>query len=348
MREGAINLYSDTQTRPCARMREIIATADVGDEQHGVDPSVNALCERTAALLGKEAAVFLPSGTMCNEIAIAVHCRPGDELYAHHTAHIIHFEGGGPAAIAGVVMRALPGDRGLYEPEALAEALRAPGNRYAPRSRLVCVEQTSNMGGGAVWPAEQLDAVAALARERALATHMDGARLMNAAVAAGVPPARMCRDFDSVWIDLSKGLGCPMGGVLAGTRAFIDEAWRWKQRLGGSLRQAGMMAAAGLFALEHRVERLAEDHDNARRFAEIVAREQGVTIAGAPVESNLVFIDVSGSGKQAPSLSAALEAQGINIGAMGPGMLRAVTHLDVDREQVETAAKALVALLRAA
>jgi threonine aldolase len=347
MREGAINLYSDTQTRPCAQMRQVIAEAPVGDEQHGADPSVIALCRRAAALLGKEAAVFLPSGTMCNEIAIAVHCRPGDEIYAHHSAHVINFEGGGPSAIAGAAPHGLPGERGLYRPDSLAAALRDPGNRYAPRSRLVCVEQTSNMGGGAVWPLAQLDAISALARQHDLHTHMDGARLMNAVVASGVDAATQCRGFDSCWIDLSKGLGCPMGGVLAGSEAFIDEAWRWKQRLGGALRQAGMMAAAGLFALEHRVQRLAEDHDNARRFAEIVSAVDGVRILGAPVETNLVFVDVSGCASSAPALSAALEAQGINIGAMGPGVLRAVTHLDVTAEQVETAANALVTLLRA-
>lgn len=346
MKEGAINLYSDTQTRPCDEMRRVIAQAEVGDEQHGIDPTVNRLCAMVAELLGKEAAVFLPSGTMCNELAILVHCRPGDEIYAHSTAHIINFEGGAPAALAGAVLRGLDGERGMYDADTLAGALRQP-NRYAPRSALVTVEQTANMGGGAVWPLARIQAVAAVARENGLAMHMDGARLMNAVVASAVDAAGYCAPFDSCWIDLSKGLGCPMGGVLAGSREFIDHVWPWKQRLGGALRQAGMMAAAGLFALQHRVTRLAEDHDNARRLAEIVSAVDGVSIVGGQVDTNLVFMDVSGTGKSAAHLSAALEQQGINIGAMGEHVLRAVTHLDVNREQVESAGHALARLAAA-
>lgn len=346
MKEGPINLYSDTQTRPCAEMRRVIAEASVGDEQHGIDPSVNELCERVSQLLGKEAAVFLPSGTMCNEIAILVHCRPGDEIYSHDSAHIVNFEGGGPSALAGAVLHGLPGPRGMFDASTLAAALRAP-SRYAPRSRLVCVEQTANLGGGAVWPLERIEAVAAVARDAGLRLHMDGARLMNAVAESGVAASAYCAPFDSCWIDLSKGLGCPMGGVLAGSREFIDEVWYWKQRMGGALRQAGMMAAAGVFALEHRVQRLTEDHENARRLAEIICAVEGIRIVDQQVDTNLVFIDVRGTGKSAAALSAALEERGINIGAMGETVLRAVTHLDVSREQVETAAHALVELATA-
>ena len=234
MNEPTINLYSDTQTRPGAEMRRAMAEAEVGDEQHGLDPTVNRLCASVAELLGKEAAMFLPSGTMCNEIAIAVHCRGGDEIYAHESSHIINFEGGGPSALAGASLFPLDGERGMYSAQTLAAAIRAPNNRYAPRPRLVVVEQTANMGGGSVWPLEQVISVAAQASERGLALHMDGARLLNAVVASGVEAAALCAPFDSCWIDLSKGLGCPMGGVLAGSREFIDAAWWWKQRMGGA------------------------------------------------------------------------------------------------------------------
>ncbi len=341
MKEGRINLYSDTQTRPSRAMREAMASAEVGDEQSFADPTVNALCERVAALLGKEAAVFLPSGTLCNEIALVVHCRPGDEIYAHGSAHIINFEGGGPAALAGAAVRALPGERGQYDADTLRAGIR-DGSRYGPRPRLVAVEQTANMGGGSVWPLDRMEAVCAVARERELATHMDGARLMNAVVASGIAAESFAAPFDSAWIDLSKGLGCPMGGVLAGTRDFIHEAWRAKQRMGGAMRQAGIIAAAGLHALEHNVQRLAEDHAHARRFAELAAAVDGVTLPHGPPDTNIVFLDVTGTGVAAPRIVARLEDAGINIGAMSTTLLRAVTHLDVDAAMVEEAAQAFV------
>lgn len=344
MKEGRINLYSDTQTRPSPAMRQAIANAPVGDEQGFLDPTVNALCEQTAQLLGKEAAMFLPSGTLCNEIAICVHCKPGDEIYAHHSAHIINFEGGAPAALAGASIRPLPGERGMYSVDDLASHIR-DGNRYAPKPRLVAVEQTANMGGGSVWPVQQLHAVAELALERGLASHMDGARLMNATISSGISAADHAAPFDSVWIDLSKGLGCPMGGVLAGSKAFINEAWRWKQRMGGAMRQAGMIAAAGLYALEHNVERLAEDHANARRFAQRVGQCEGVSLPFGSVDSNIVFVDVAATGLGAAAIASALEEQGINVGAMGKSLIRAVTHLDVDASMVEEAATAFVAVV---
>lgn len=346
MIEGRINLYSDTQTRPSQAMREAMARAPVGDEQSGADPTVNALCERVAALLGKQAAVFLPSGTMCNEIAIAVHCRPGDAVYAHRSAHIANFEGGGPSAIAGVQIRPLDGPRGQYTADTLRAGVAEFG-RYGPRPRLVEVEQTANLGGGSVWPIAELLRVAAVAREHGLALHLDGARLLNAAVAAGLEAKELAAPFDSAWIDLSKGLGCPLGGVLAGSADFIDEAWRWKQRLGGALRQAGIVAAAGLYALDHHVERLVDDHANARRFAGIAARCEGVAVIDPPVDTNIVFLDVAGAGVTAKAIGERLEAEGINVGAMGATVLRAVTHLDVDATMVEQAAHALVAAVQA-
>ena len=337
-----INLYSDTQTLPTPAMREAMARAPVGDEQRMEDPSVNRLCEMAAGLLGKESAVFLPSGTMCNEIAIRVHCSAGDEVIADRTAHIVHFEGGAPAALSGVMVASLDGERGVYSGAQARAAVRDPANRYAPRSRLLAVEQTANLGGGTVWPLAALRAVVEAAGEHDLATHMDGARLLNAAVASGAPARDHARGFDTVWIDLSKGLGCPVGAVLATSRSRIDDVWRWKQRLGGAMRQAGILAAAGIHALEHHVERLADDHRHARRFAEGAARVPGLALDLDSVESNIVYFEVEERvGRTAQEVSAALAERGVSIGALGPRRLRAVTHLDVAEADVDTALEAL-------
>ncbi len=333
-----INLYSDTQTLPTAAMREAMARAPVGDEQRMEDPSVNRLCERVAGLLGKDSAVFLPSGTMCNEIAIRVHCAAGDEVIADRTAHIVHFEGGAPAALSGVMIAPLDGDRGVYTGEQARAAVRDPANRYAPRSRLIAVEQTANLGGGTVWSIKALRSVVEVAREHDLATHMDGARLLNAVVASGAPAREHAIGFDTVWIDLSKGLGCPVGAVLATSGDRIDDVWRWKQRLGGAMRQAGILAAAGVHALDRHVDRLADDHRHARRFAEGVAGIDGLDLDLDSVESNIVYFEVEESvGRTGREISASLAERGVSIGALGPRLLRAVTHLDVAAADVDTA-----------
>lgn len=339
-----VNLYSDTQTRPTAAMRRAIAEAPVGDEQRAEDPSVNALCERVAALLGHEAALFLPSGTMCNEIAIAVHCRPGDEVLADVTSHLIHFEAGAPSALAGVLIGTLPGRRGVFAAADVDAATRAL-TRHSPRQRLVSIENTANLGGGTVWPLAGVEAVAAAARRRGLAVHMDGARLMNAVVASGTAAADYGRVCDSVWIDLTKGLGCPVGAVLAGSRDFIEEAWRLKHRWGGAMRQAGIVAAAGIYALDHHVDRLAEDHENARRLADGLADLPGLAVDRAAVETNMVYVDVAGTGRSAADIVAALGERDIVMGALGPTSIRAVTHLDVDRAGIERAIAAFAAAL---
>lgn len=335
-----INLYSDTQTLPTPAMRKAMAEAPVGDEQRGEDPTVNRLCEVVAKLTGKEAAVFLPSGTMCNEIAICVHCRPGDEIITDRTAHILNLEGGAPAALSGASIWPLEGSHGVFTAEQVQQGIR-PESRHTPRSRLVCVEQTANLGGGTVWPLETIQSVAKVARTHQLALHMDGARLFNAVIAAGIEAREYTAPFDSVWFDLSKGLGCPVGGVLTGSAAFIEEAWWWKQRLGGAMRQAGILAAAGLYALEHHIERLAEDHRNARRFAEYIAEIPGISVALETVETNIVFFDVTATGLSAVEISNKLKSYGVLIGATDKARLRAVTHLDISQTDIETAAHAL-------
>ena len=331
-----IDLVSDTSTRPTPAMRQAMAAAEVGDEQRGEDPTVNALNARVADLLDQEAAMFLPSGTMCNQVALATHCRPGDEIIAAETSHIIASEGAGAAVFAGCFVRAIPCERGIFSGHDVTRAVRGPKVK-SPRSRLVAVEQTNNRGGGAVWTTQDIASVVTAARDSGLALHMDGARLMNAVVASGVNAADFTRAFDSVWLDLTKGLGCPLGGVLAGSRAFIEDAGVWKHRFGGALRQAGIVAAAGLHALDHHLERLAEDHENARVLGERLAEIPGVALAPSEVETNIVFFDVEGTGRRARDIAEALERHGVRIGVEGRTRLRAVTHLDVDRHGVERA-----------
>ncbi|MCP5366565.1 MAG: threonine aldolase family protein [Hyphomicrobiales bacterium] len=341
-----IDLISDTGTRPTPGMRRAMAEAEVGDEQRGEDPSVLALCERVADLLGQEAALFLPSGTMCNQIAILLHCRPGDEVIAAESAHIVGTEGAGAAVLAGSFVRPIATSRGIFTGDDVAAAVRAPSAK-TPRSRLVEVEQTSNRGGGAVWPLETLRGVARAAKAHGLALHMDGARLLNASVATGVPAADYAGLCDSAWLDLSKGLGCPAGGVLAGPADFIKEAWVWKFRLGGAMRQAGILAAAGVYALDNHVDRMAEDHDNARRLWDGVAALPGVRMAHPDVPTNMVFFDVSETGRAAADIGADLRGHGVRIGIQGPDLMRAVTHLDVDRAGIDGAVQALGAVLAA-
>ncbi|HEY9539953.1 MAG TPA: GntG family PLP-dependent aldolase [Kiloniellaceae bacterium] len=339
MPEKIINLYSDTQTQPSKAMRLAMAEAPVGDEQRGDDPSVNRLCEMTAELLDKEAAVFLPSGTMCNQLAIHIHCRPGEEIIAHRTAHILNFEGGGTAAFSGAQVQGLDGARGQFSVEAAQAAIR-PKDRYHPQTRMIAVEQTANMGGGAIWSLDDIEALGELAARQGLAYHMDGARLLNAVVASGVAASRFAKPFDSLWIDLSKGLGCPVGAVLAGSREFVEEAWRLKQRSGGAMRQAGIIAAAGIYALEHNVERLAEDHANARLFAESLRNLPGIKVDPQEVETNIVFFDIAGTGMTADPFCDALKKRGIDLGGAGT-RIRIVTHLDVSREDIMAAVDAI-------
>ena len=326
-----INLLSDTQTRPTPAMREAIARAEVGDEQIGDDPTVNLLCERVAELLGKQAAVFMPSGTMCNVAATLVHCRPGDEILAHESAHIIAREGGAHAALGGFQITPLSGPDGQFAPETFRKALH-PRTRYQPPQTVVSVEQTANIGGGTIWKKAALDEVVKIAKANGLATHMDGARLLNACVATGIPARDMAEGWDSAWIDFSKGLGAPVGGVIAGSHGFIDEVWRWKQRLGGSMRQAGICAAACVYALDHHIDRLAEDHANARALARGLSQIAGIEVQHP--ETNLVFFNPDGAGMSGQKLVDSLRQRGVLL-AMMDGRIRACTHLDVSADMIE-------------
>ena len=326
-----INLLSDTQTRPTPAMREAMARAEVGDEQIGDDPTVNLLCERVADLLGKEAAVFMPSGTMCNVAATLAHCRPGDEILAHVSAHIIAREGGAHAALGGFQITPLPGDDGQFAPETFRAALH-PRSRYQPPQTVVSVEQTANIGGGTIWKKKALDEVAGIAKANGLITHMDGARLLNACVATNISARDMAAGWDSAWIDFSKGLGAPIGAAIAGSREFIDEVWRWKQRLGGSMRQAGICAAACIYALDHHVDRLADDHANARALARGLSQINGIEVQQP--ETNLVFFNPDRAGVGGDKMVADLRQRGVLL-AMMDGRIRACTHLDVTAAMIE-------------
>lgn len=339
-----INLYSDTQTRPTPAMREAMARAAVGDEQRGEDPTTNALCQRVAELLGMEAALYLPSGAMCNLVALKTHTQPGDAVICERECHIIRAECGGAGLVSGVIIDPLDSADGTFTAEQVEERVRHLSlGVYAPPPRLVCVENTHNFAGGTVWNRQQLASVATGAREAGLATHMDGARLLNASVALGVEPASLCTGYDSVWIDFSKGLGAPVGAALAGSRALIDKARRYKQMFGGGMRQSGIIAAGALYALEHHVGRLAEDHANAAALADAIEQIDGLALIRRP-QTNIVFFNVVRPGWNGARVQAALKDRGIDLSLLH-GRLRAVTHLDVDRAGIEQAAAALRAVM---
>lgn len=335
-----IDLYSDTQTRPSAGMRKAMADAEVGDEQRGEDPSTNLLQERVADLLGKEAALFLPSGTMCNQIAMLVHCRQGDEIIGAEVTHLFTSEAGGASALAGAQTWPIRCERGIFTGADVTAAVRAPG-RHNPISRVVVIEQTVNRGGGAIWSVDEIGDVARATQQHGLILHMDGARLMNAAVSSGIPVKDMTAQIDTAWTDLSKGLGCPVGGVLVGSRAFIDEAWRWKHRLGGALRQSGILAAAGLYALDHNLQKLAEDHENAVALGEAVAAVEGLKLFSPRIESNMVFFESTLPDISSRQIFETLLARGVRMGMTYGNMIRAVTHLDVSRDDIARAGEIL-------
>jgi threonine aldolase len=335
-----IDLRSDTVTRPSPAMRAAMAAAEVGDDVFGDDPTVNRLQERAAALLGKEAALFVPSGSMANQIAMKVHCQPGDGVIVGEHAHTMVHEGGGGSVISGVQF-AVAGRGGLYTARDLEAAYQAPDAYGAVPSRLVCVENTHD---GVVWPQHDVDAVAAFARDHGLALHLDGARLANAAVAQGVSLAALAAPFDTVSMCFSKGLGAPVGSVLAGRRALVERGHRVRKMLGGGMRQAGILAAAALHALDHNLDRLAEDHASARLLAERLTSVLGLSVDLARVQTNMVMVDLAATLPAAAEVEARLAERGVLCLAVGPRRLRLVTHLDVDRAACERAVDVFASL----
>jgi threonine aldolase len=327
------NFYSDTQTRASRAMRESILDIPLGDERHDEDPCTVELCARVAEMLGMEAAVFLPSGTMCNEIAIAVHCQPGDEVICTRKSHVIFAESGGPAALSGVMMNPIDDERGMMTPDQVTNAIR-PNSSFAPRSRLLITEQTSNLGGGSVWPAEQLSAVAATAKSFGLATHLDGARLMNAVVATGISAETYAQNYDSAWLGFTKGLGCPVGAVLAGSKEFIQRAWLFKRRWGGAMRQTGVLTAMCLYALDHNVNRLKDDHALALHIGEAI-RALPMVENMLPIDTNIVIFDVAATGPNAREVSNLLKQKGVTVTVVGSHRMRIVTHMDVNDKDGE-------------
>jgi len=327
-----IDFRSDTVTKPTAGMRRAIAEAEVGDDVYGEDPTVLRLEARVAERLGLEAALFVPSGTQANQVAIGAHCRAGDEVLTEAGSHILHYEGGAVPALWGVQPQPLPGERGLLKPEDVAAAVRED-NMHNPRTRLLSLENTHNRGGGSVWPVERFRAVVDVARKAGLAVHLDGARLFNAEVAAGVPASTWARLTDTTSVCFSKGLGAPVGSALAGRADLIKEARRLRKRLGGGMRQAGILAAAALYALDHHVERLAEDHANARRLAAALAEVPGVKVDAARVETNMVFAEFD---RPALEMVTLLGGHGVLTNpAGGPRTVRLVTHLDLSAADID-------------
>ena len=347
---GVIDLRSDTVTQPTPGMRAAIASAVVGDEQKREDPTVLELERRAAELLGQEEAVFLPTATMANQIALRSLSEPGDELIAEENSHVLIAEQGGPAFHAGLVTRPLPSAAGRFSPEQIRASFRAAGT-HTSRTRIVSVENTHNSSGGRVWPLAEIDAVVETARELDLRVHLDGARLLNASVATGVAAAEYGRRFDTVTLCLSKGLGCPLGAILATSAELAWKARRGKHLFGGAMRQAGIVAAAGVYALEHHVERLADDHARAHRLAEGLAAA-GLPVALDRVETNFAQLDVGPLGLAPAEAIARMRAEGVLLSpTVHPTVLRAVTHLDVSDddidEAIETIPRALGALVGA-
>jgi threonine aldolase len=344
---AAIDLRSDTVTRPTPAMRRAMAEAEVGDDVYGEDPTVNALQERVAALIGTEAALFVPSGSMANQIAIKVHTQPGDGVLVGGSAHNWMFEAGAAGAIASVQVEVLAGD-GRFDAAAVRAAYKPDNHMNAP-TRLVSVENTHNMGGGLVWDQDTVRDVVASARELGMATHLDGARLWNAAVATGLPESALAQGFDTVSVCLSKGLGAPVGSLICGSRALVHRAHRFRKMLGGGMRQAGILAAAGLHAVEHHRARLTEDHANAAFLAAELARVPGLVIDRGSVHTNIVMVDITPDAPEAASDARALAGRaaerGLLFHGLSPRRMRLVTHLDVDRAACTRAVEILAALV---
>ncbi len=331
-----IDIRSDTVTKPSTGMRETMANAEVGDDVFGEDPTVNRLQEYVADLLGKEAALYVPSGTMANQISINAHTQPGNEVICESGCHLFNYEAGGPALLSGVMLRTLDGNKGSLSVEQIEENIR-PDNSHFAQTTLITLENTHNRAGGTIFPLEEIKKISALAKERKIKIHLDGARLMNAVVATGIKASEWTSYFDSASICLSKGLGAPVGSVIAGSAEFIHKAHRYRKTYGGGMRQAGVIAAAGIYSLENNVERLSDDHDNARLFAEGISDLDGINVDIDWVQTNIVMIDIDPSQGSGARWVDVLGESGVAILATAPQRLRAVFHLDVSSEEANMA-----------
>lgn len=340
-----IDLRSDTVTKPTAEMRKAMSEAEVGDDVYGEDPTVNALQRKVAEILGKEAAIYVASGTMANQLAIKSHTQPGDELIIEATSHPYNFEGGAIAAISGVQVYCLQGVRGLLDASQVEMAIRPQDHHYAV-TRLVCIENTHNRGGGSIYPLKKMEEIYRLAKAKELLVHLDGARLWNASVATGITPHEYSRYADSVSVCISKGLGAPVGSLVAGSKTFIDRVHRFRKMIGGGMRQAGILAAAGMYALDHHVDRLREDHDNARRLALGLKEIKGISINPDLIETNIIICGVAQTGMTAVELQGALKREGVLMGALGSQQIRLVTHLDVTRDDIDKTLQAFRKVLK--
>jgi threonine aldolase len=334
-----IDLRSDTVTKPTPAMRKAMAEAEVGDDVYGEDPTMNLLQEKVAKMLGKETSLFVPSGTMANQLAIKSHTQPGDEVIIEATSHSYNFEGGASAALSGIQFFCLKGIRGILEASQIEEAIR-PDDHHFPVTRLICLENTHNRGGGSVYPIQKIAEISRFARSKGLLVHLDGARLWNASVASGIKPHEYAQWADSVSVCLSKGLGAPVGSLVAGSKPFIDRVHRFRKMFGGGMRQVGIIAAAGIYALDHHIDRLKEDHQNAKRLALGLKEINGVSIDPEEVETNILIFDVAGTAMTSLQVRDAIKKEGVLIHAVGKTQIRLVTHLDVSKEDIETALKA--------
>ena len=339
-----IDLRSDTVTRPTSAMRKAMSEAEVGDDVFREDPTVNSLQEKVANLLGKEAALFVPSGTMANQLSIKSHTQPGDEVIIEASSHPYNFEGGAGAALSGIQFQCLKGVRGILDASQIEEAIR-PADHHFPVTKLICLENTHNRGGGSIYPLEKMAEIYRLTKSKGLLLHLDGARLWNASVATGIKPREYAQRADSVSVCLSKGLGAPIGSLVAGSKPFIDRVHRFRKMFGGGMRQVGIIAAAGIYALNHHLERLKEDHHNAKRLAVGLKEFKGVSIDPKHVETNIVIFDVTNTGMTGAQVAEAMKKEGVLIHAFGKTQIRLVTHLDVSSEDIEIALKAFKKVL---
>ena len=339
-----IDLRSDTVTKPTPAMRKAMAEAEVGDDVFGEDPTVNALQEKVAKILGKEAAIFVPSGTMANQLSIRSHTQPGDEVIIEGASHPYNFEGGGGAALSGIQFHCLKGIRGILDASQIEEAIR-PDDHHFPVTRLVCLENTHNRGGGSIYPIGKMVEIYRLAKSRGLLVHLDGARLWNASIATGIPPQEYAQWADSASVCLSKGLGSPIGSLVTGPKTFIDRVHRFRKMFGGGMRQVGIIAAAGIYALDHHMERLKEDHQNAKRLALGLKEFKWISFNPDHVETNMVIFDVANTGMTGSQLVEVMKREGVLIHAFGKTQIRLVTHLDVSTEDIEVALKAFEKVL---